>query len=1106
MATGSYNRVEQWIAKNNPDVARRMYERRTRQTTTPSTPVSIQQQNITQPKKTATSTTAHPPGLVIPGPEDLTPVQPTVPPPVGVRPDQGSDTGTGTPGGRQEEPYTEPGYGGTHTPPGVIYTPPTPEETRQSQIEASGGIPSRSEQIDLLIQRGYTPDAAIHGYYPEQTIDISETPSEVQDLASKGWIITKEEKQVLSSPAALFTPSIFKLCPQTQTTYYASRPSTQQTFEYVYGKDRADVLTSAAFSKSFMGLETLGSAIQEYVTGDKKVRQAEQESLMEYSLTTQEYRQRYGATGGLIHSVSRSPAVQETAMLVGMEVGAPIFFSGAGKALSLIGKGSTRVSDLIGGASTRITRFSESLTPAGKTAFNKLIGTGRTIIETGRELKKPILETGRAFAKASGTRLGQATIIEDLYLVTEGPGLIETAKQRPERFGGRLTESLGLWGAMSTSILRGAKEFKIETQPHRTPPTAKQQDNILTGYIEKQKQKPYLEAQERMRKKKGTDTKLDTRIDWETERFNKELMKKEEPRITDWSKTDNIYRRTPTELDVTPTTKQNIGSLYNVQRDVPVLAEGTTPKGGITRNIQPKETVVQQYYAEQALMETPSAKKYLKYKKKLMTSHDPDIFTRELKPCTEPKPLTPKQYKKAYTELAGIDTKKFTRKKPPELQTGDISHKFRRQQKAMELTGGDINKEMKALNLESKPSDIKRKKWYGERRVETQTPNWLEQITEGKKPRKTIITKRGVNKRTARDLLESEEAITGLGSHTEETLQRRLQRPRYTGGELGKRRYQRLQDFNRKTEPGYRRVSSRKPGGDRYWGTKRISGTGELGAFATGTIGILRPRTDILTGRGITDEQKIHTEIFTDLAPRTDFFDETKQESDVLEDTDTGTISLTKTLTRQQQETRQEQRYITKTRLEQPTEDIIRRPRRTPPREPTPRPPTPTTIIPGLPGDEQQKQKKMTPTTSQTTGYIPQIHHRGRWINLTNKTLPPREAKNFLAETLDQSQAAVGRLQPSKGRLTSLGIKMKDYTSIRHKFKEKNNLIIEKREYRIDLPGEKKQITALGHAKNRLKGTRTRAGLNNTNYLGKQNNIRFQNKIKRTNRRQRNYV
>jgi hypothetical protein len=476
-------------------------------------------------------------------------------------------------------------------------------------------------------------------------------------------------------------------------------------------------------------------------------------------------------------------------------------------------------------------------------------------------------------------------------------------------------------------------------------------------------------------------------------------------------------------------------------------------------------------------------------------------------------PMTESESQEAMKHLGikgGYDPNKFLKeRKPPRIDTtktpsGDISRKVTVEKRAIEQTGGDINKEMKALNIEMKGTDVKRKRWFGERRIETQQPTWIEQITEGKKPRKTIITKRGVNKRTARDLLESEEAITGLGSHTEETLQRRLQRPGYTGESRGRKIWEWEQ---RRSIPAKHSRGGGQPGKQRYWKEKLSGrGTGELGAFATGTIGILRLRTDILTGRGITDEQKIHTEIFTDLTPRTDFFDETKQESDVLEDTDTGTISLTKTLTRQQQETRQEQRYITKTRLEQPTEDIIRRPRRTPPREPTPRPPTPTTIIPGLPGDEQQKQKKMTPTTSQTTGYIPQIHHRGRWINLTNKTLPPREAKNFFAETLDQSKAAVGRLQPSKGRLTSLGIKMKDYTSIRHKFKEKNNLIIEKREYRIDLPGEKKQITALGHAKNRLKGTRTRAGLNNTNYLGKQNNIRFQNKIKRTNRRQRNYV
>lgn len=137
-------------------------------------------------------------------------------------------------------------------------------------------------------------------------------------------------------------------------------------------------------------------------------------------------------------------------------------------------------------------------------------------------------------------------------------------------------------------------------------------------------------------------------------------------------------------------------------------------------------------------------------------------------------------------------------------------------------------------------------------------------------------------------------------------------------------------------------------------------------------------------------------------------------------------------------------------------------------------------------------------------GFIPVVHEKGRWTPLTNKTLTQREARNLLANALDNSKAAVGKLRPSKGRLQSLGIGLKDYSQIHYKFKEKGDLLIEKHEYRMDSKGEERQITAKGWAANRLKGTQTRMGVNNKSLLGKGRYVgKLPTRIKRTNKKRR---
>lgn len=386
--------------------------------------------NIEIPK----NTTTHIPNLVIstqPGGGfggDYKPIEPTEKAPVGQQPNYTYGTGTiGQLVGGQE---------GYNKPTGL----------------PKSNVNEKNAEIDRKIAMGYTPEKAIYGYSPQQSLDLSQAPQNVRDLAEKGWIITSEtttQKQLFQNKQNPFQLGL--LVPQTRTitTYYARRPTTEQTFEYVYGEGRADVLTASAFSKSFLGLGTIGSGIQQLVTGDKKVGESEKESLMEHALYGQELRARGGDLPGLAASIFTSPAVQETVMWAGIEIGAPIVFSGAGALISKGGSLGTKLASTGSKLTTGLDRIGESLTPTGRAIFETTRSVGSSFKTLIGESKQPLIEAGKAFGKASGTRIGQASVIGTMYIGMEGPGLVETAKKRPERFGSELTESLGLWGAMS---------------------------------------------------------------------------------------------------------------------------------------------------------------------------------------------------------------------------------------------------------------------------------------------------------------------------------------------------------------------------------------------------------------------------------------------------------------------------------------------------------------------------------------------------------------------------------------------------------------------------------------------------------------------------------
>lgn len=76
---------------------------------------------------------------------------------------------------------------------------------------------------------------------------------------------------------------------ETAGGYSFALPSAYEAHVGLFGKEKTDImLTSSAFIKSPLAIGTIGSAIQSAITGDKKVQEAEQEALAQYSFGLQE--------------------------------------------------------------------------------------------------------------------------------------------------------------------------------------------------------------------------------------------------------------------------------------------------------------------------------------------------------------------------------------------------------------------------------------------------------------------------------------------------------------------------------------------------------------------------------------------------------------------------------------------------------------------------------------------------------------------------------------------------------------------------------------------------------------------------------------------------
>lgn len=85
-----------------------------------------------------------------------------------------------------------------------------------------------------------------------------------------------------------------------------------------------------------------------------------------------------------------------------------------------------------------------------------------------------------------------------------------------------------------------------------------------------------------------------------------------------------------------------------------------------------------------------------------------------------------------------------------------------------------------------------------------------------------------------------------------------------------------------------------------------------------------------------------------------------------------------------------------------------------------------------------------------------------RFIRLNKKPLSQSDAMSLGGASVDRSAAATFKIKPVDAMAQAPLIKLPSFETIRHKFYMKDDRMIEKKTYRIDTPGEVKNISALG--------------------------------------------
>lgn len=312
------------------------------------------------------------------------------------------------------------------------------------------------EKITLIsggVETEYDRDVAAQKYR-DYISGLKTQLEDVGKLAKEQAGLTKAQKELSDIVGTAGTIERYKnlgyIVEKTDAGYTFRSPTTHETFEYVYGANRPDILTGAELSTDFLGLGTIGRSFQYLVTGDEKIKESQIAGLERSALDISKGK---ALSGNVFEAIVKSPAVQTGVLFLGMEVGTPLVLSGissvSSKGMQLIYSGSGKVS-------TAIVEYSKGLSPVGSKIFESVVKTGSEITSAGKYI---LGETGASVAKVAGTKVGQALIVGEMFTVMEGPHLAETAIKHPEDIGGALGQAVGGWTVAGLAINEGMSNW-----------------------------------------------------------------------------------------------------------------------------------------------------------------------------------------------------------------------------------------------------------------------------------------------------------------------------------------------------------------------------------------------------------------------------------------------------------------------------------------------------------------------------------------------------------------------------------------------------------------------------------------------------------------------
>lgn len=211
----------------------------------------------------------------------------------------------------------------------------------------------------------------------------------------------------------------------TDQGYSFGTPKASDVVRYVYGGERPDIYTASAMGS--MGLGFIGAGIQQLITGEPSL-----ESWKEQTAETI-----LGTTRQKGESIEAYTARFWTSPKVLTEIYLPIATLGAG-ALLTEGAGLAR---------------------AGLTGLTSRVPT--SVSEFFAPITERVAIVGKAvspYAEYIGkSKIIQAEIKYGMFAGMEGPGLIETAREHPERLGSLLGSSLYSWELSWVTMTKGAE-------------------------------------------------------------------------------------------------------------------------------------------------------------------------------------------------------------------------------------------------------------------------------------------------------------------------------------------------------------------------------------------------------------------------------------------------------------------------------------------------------------------------------------------------------------------------------------------------------------------------------------------------------------------------